>query len=290
MPWGIIKKIAKGAGSFFANPVISSAIDIGTGLYGANKAADAQRYAADQQRLADKEFAQMGVRWRAEDAKAAGIDPLAALGANIASPNPIGIGQPYVPNAIAKAGQNLSRSIQAQMTKSERDKVRKLELEGLETDLAIKKEELASRRQINNPGNPPMADAWKRLLTGDGPGARQSTPGERWAVDSGNPAREAGGVPDYGWDVTDTGVTRVLSEPLSDRMEEDMVGKIFWHWRNSVAARLRKDPGKPPSSKYFPMPKGWKWEFSRFRNEWVPKQVGKKWKFKPYKKMEMKKK
>lgn len=39
-----------------------------------------------------REFAQHGVKWRVEDAKRAGIHPLAALGANVASPYPVTAG------------------------------------------------------------------------------------------------------------------------------------------------------------------------------------------------------
>lgn len=47
---------------------------------------------AAQDRLQQKEFATHGIRWKVADAKAAGIHPLAAMGANTHSPSPIHIG------------------------------------------------------------------------------------------------------------------------------------------------------------------------------------------------------
>lgn len=73
-----------------------------------------------------REFAQMGVRWRVEDAKAAGLHPLYALSSGGAAfaPNPVVM--PAVdPGAggkgyLAQMGQDLSRAISAQQTPEQR--------------------------------------------------------------------------------------------------------------------------------------------------------------------------
>ena len=58
-----------------------------------------------------KEFAQHGVRWRVEDAKAAGIHPLYAMGANLPSATPIQAGdtgrskREVLGRAIQQSGQ-----------------------------------------------------------------------------------------------------------------------------------------------------------------------------------------
>lgn len=76
--------------------------------------------ALDQQRVDDKnadlmrEFAKMGIRWRVEDAKAAGLHPLAALGMQPAQGSPVYSLPPYSP------GMDVSRAARAGMTHGER--------------------------------------------------------------------------------------------------------------------------------------------------------------------------
>lgn len=48
-----------------------------------------------------------GIRYRVADARAAGINPLAALGANITTPSPVGVGDP----GYSRMGQNLSYNV-----------------------------------------------------------------------------------------------------------------------------------------------------------------------------------
>lgn len=73
---------------------------------------------ANKDRKAQKEFAKYGVRWRVEDAKAAGIHPLAALGMQGMQYSPVysGIG-----SSLSEAGQNVGRAVAAQMTAPERE-------------------------------------------------------------------------------------------------------------------------------------------------------------------------
>lgn len=73
-----------------------------------------------------REFAQQGIRWRVEDAKAAGLHPLAALGASTTSFSPIVVdgGGSTVGRSVARGmsemGQNLERSFHATRTDEER--------------------------------------------------------------------------------------------------------------------------------------------------------------------------
>lgn len=66
-----------------------------------------------------KEFAKSGLRWRVEDATAAGLHPLAALGANISSPSPISVGSSmgFKPGQdyswLAKLGQDIGRAVKS---------------------------------------------------------------------------------------------------------------------------------------------------------------------------------
>lgn len=54
-----------------------------------------------------KQYAQNGIQWRVEDAKKAGIHPLAALGAHTTSFTPISVGS-ELGDAMQRIGQNLS--------------------------------------------------------------------------------------------------------------------------------------------------------------------------------------
>lgn len=68
---------------------------------------------------AQKEFAQMGIRWKVADAKAAGIHPLYALGANTVSFSPSYI-EGGTDNALSRMGQNLISPKARGMTIEER--------------------------------------------------------------------------------------------------------------------------------------------------------------------------
>lgn len=134
-----------------------------------------------------KQFAQEGVRWKVEDAKAAGIHPLYALGAQTHSFSPVSAGavaDSSLGNAMAAAGQDLSRAINSTRTSSERNTafqttVEKLQLQkmGLENDLLAS--QIAKLRASTNPPMPkvvgpgpvPLAEDWEdrpRLALGAG--------------------------------------------------------------------------------------------------------------------------
>lgn len=65
-----------------------------------------------------KEFAQNGIRWRVADAKAAGIHPIFAIGANTPTYSPqAATGTDY---GLSDVGQNIGRAIEAKQTRNER--------------------------------------------------------------------------------------------------------------------------------------------------------------------------
>jgi hypothetical protein len=83
---------------------------------------------AEADRALQREFAQYGVRWKVEDAKAAGLHPLAALGASTSSPSPSYVGAsfptttpaPSTDYGLSAFGQSLDRAISSKMTWAER--------------------------------------------------------------------------------------------------------------------------------------------------------------------------
>lgn len=148
--------------------IISAGANLIGGFMGRQSAreANAANERIAQQNIAlQKQFAQEGIRWKVEDAKAAGIHPLYALGAQTSSFSPVSVGavaDSSMPNAMAAMGQNLGRAVNATRTSSERDQAfidstRALDLEGKKLDNDIKRASLASAvRTATQAANPPM--------------------------------------------------------------------------------------------------------------------------------------
>lgn len=97
-------------------PLIGAAGSLLGGALGGHSTRSASRRNAESQR----EFAQMGVRWKVEDAKAAGIHPLYALGAQTHSFTPSYVGDTSTGAGLAAAGQDLSRAFAATRSSDER--------------------------------------------------------------------------------------------------------------------------------------------------------------------------
>lgn len=148
--------------------IIGGISNIVGGLFGKSSAdkaneANAAAHAANIQ--LQKDFAQQGIRWKVDDAKAAGIHPLYALGANTVSFAPQALGQvpdTSLPNAMAAAGQDLSRAIDQTRTTPERDaavKATALHLDGLALDNDIKRATIASSMQrLAQQSRPPIPE------------------------------------------------------------------------------------------------------------------------------------
>lgn len=106
-----IRKVAP-----YAGPIIGAAAS----LIGGSKSNKANRRNAAQEYERQKEFAQMGVRWKVADAKAAGLHPLFALGAQTPSYNPVSVQDSMGP-ALSEAGQNIGRAVASTLTSHERE-------------------------------------------------------------------------------------------------------------------------------------------------------------------------
>lgn len=102
---------------------IGAAADLLGGLVGR----DENRRATDRSIEAQREFAKHGIQWRVEDAKAAGLHPLYALGASTSGPS-VSVMDDPLGRSISSAGQNVSRAVAATSTSSERA-MRELQLE-----------------------------------------------------------------------------------------------------------------------------------------------------------------
>jgi len=201
-------------------------------------------------RSMQKEFAQHGIRWKVEDAKAAGLHPLAALGAQVSSYAPVSVGSPGLGEGLAAAGQDVSRAINATRSSGERvdaytKSLRDLSLQkmGLENQL------LASQiAKINQAGTPPaLPGAGDRYLI-DGQGNSplvESSELKRTVSAPGAGSQEPGAIPDVGYARTPSGFAPVMSKDVKDRLEEDWIGSLLWNIRNRLAPTVGNNRNRP---------------------------------------------
>lgn len=138
---------------------------IGKGIDSYTSTQNAERNNATQLQIANqnianqREFAQQGIRWKVADAEAAGLHPLAALGAQVSSYSPVSVGDLAMPRtSFGEMGQDIGRAITAGQTESERSgtmataisrvaqtfQLEKMNLENevLKTDIALKRSQL----------------------------------------------------------------------------------------------------------------------------------------------------
>lgn len=119
----------------------------------AQERANQMQYQIAQQNMAlQREFAQSGIQWKVNDAKAAGLHPLAALGAQTSSFSPVSVGGSAATADFGSMGQDVGRAIKAAMSNQDREEEtrregQKLAIEkaGLEND--ILRTELASKQK-----------------------------------------------------------------------------------------------------------------------------------------------
>lgn len=197
----------------------------------------------DKDRKLSKEFAQQGIRWKVEDAKAAGLHPLAALGAQTTSYAPVSAGSSDLGSGLAQAGQDISRGINATRTAGERvdaytKTVRDLDI----TNRGLQNELLASQiAKINQAGTPPaLPGATDRyLIEGQGNSPLVSTNEQQRIVSApGAGSQEPAAINEVGYARTPTGYAPVMSKDVKDRLEEDLIGMIMWNVRNRLAPTL----------------------------------------------------
>ncbi len=225
-----------------------------------SEAAVARNFSADLAR----DFAQSGIRWRVEDAKRAGIHPLAAIGAPTSSPG-VSVGGSGVSapqgSTVGLPGQNLSRARRATMSNAGRQSERMTELQleraGLENEYL--RSRIATEVAQLGPGLP-VEDVSQRR-----------TPGhvER-------KSQEPGSVTSSGWLRTgDGGLQKVPSLDAKERIEDQTVPEAAWALSNTAQDYLGRGTPPPNSMK----PKGTTWVFSRSSNTWYARYPGRK---KPY--------
>lgn len=224
--------------------------------------------------LAEKQFklqddmTKMGIRWRVEDARAAGIHPALALGAQLSAPSAVSVfNEPASSTGSSWAGfgQDLGRAIDATRTDAERTASRldELRIERGELENDLLRSQIA---RLNQQSGPPTPGAPGGTL---GTNTIVESPLERVTGLDGNPSAEPGAITDYGWTAQPGGrLQPVPSKDAKERIEESFVLESLWALRNLILPGNRR---KPPVDKPGWLPEGYNdWDWDQVRMMWKP--------------------
>lgn len=233
------------------------------GRKGSNKDRTANNANMAADRAQQREFAKMGVRWKVQDAKAAGLHPLAALGISTSSSSPVSIGQ-NTPNHMGKAlsdmGQDLSRSMTAKQTAAERAPYNALMSENLrlQNDKLIAETAAISNPIRNQSQMPPP------MPTGStGTNNVEELPAT--TISRGTPTTQAGIGTSTKFHRTKTGFQVLMSDRGKEAMEEDLAASIPYQVKRFYSP---EQPNWHDFKREFPNAKGMK--YNRWVNEWQP--------------------
>lgn len=239
---------------------------------GSINATTSKSIAREQMRL-QKEFAQNGIQWKVADAKAAGLHPLYAIGANTATYTPVSQDSSAMGNAVADAGAYLGKAVDGAIDRATQ---KAIEQENLDfqrkmqfNQLALARENLrgkildndyAEQQMVNslraqgsgNPAHPiavstPMGEFFvnnpdqKRYTSKVGSNGATALagvnlkPNDVTMSSPGSPAQGAGANPDYDLVRTPDGYKKIMSQAFADRTDDDVLAKIGWHLRHDAA-------------------------------------------------------
>ena len=208
---------------------------------------------ANKQYEMQKEFAQNGIRWKVADAKAAGIHPLAALGAQTFSYNPIAVGDNGIADALSQMGQGIDRAVAAKQTAEERaleqdfvDKQRELDIRQKEKNIQLLDSEIyrnnsAAYESLKRASIPPaMPSTFRKGFDGQGDAKSGNTPGLEVAGGVDKPFNK------YAWTVNPEG--KMELQPSQD-YAQSYEDKAFIEWIPWINAFLKEvyyaTTGKP---------------------------------------------
>lgn len=195
-----------------------------------------------------KEFAQQGIRWRVADAEAAGLHPLAALGASTPGYSPVALslenprpGESV--RALSRMGQNVGRAMMAGQTALERKyQTAQIENMGLQNELLAVQVANAKVELENRQVGPPM------------------------------PGFEEGVIPERGLERQTSGTLKIVpSKDWAERSYGQLMGPLGWSIRNKLMPEMMGDiPMELPPDNWAKARgyRGYRW--SRFGQMYVP--------------------
>lgn len=230
-------------------------------------------------RMDQLEAATEGIRWRVRDAQAAGIHPLYALGnpgISVSTSTPQMMPStdmaaqvaPAARGSFLEGSQNLGRAIGKMMSKEERresemmatfNREREImlgtqQLERGELENQLLRSRIATEKAQLGPPTPNVGGARRVSL-----GAVEPQPATPVVGVRDYPGREAGAIQDYGYVRSSTGIGIVPSKDAKERIEDSLIDEVGWALRNRIIPFVGGQ--RPPSTKEFPLPKGYWWQW-----------------------------
>lgn len=213
-----------------------------------------------------REFAQHGIRWRVEDAKAAGVHPLFALGAQVSPASPIYMDGGGDRGTWSGFGQDISRAIDAGRTAGERaaTKLDELQLERAQLENELLRSRIARENSAQQgPAMPGSVEGIAPIVP------VEQVPLARVAADPGRPSKEAGFIPDYTYARTPTGLAIVPGKDVKERIEDMNVQEWLWAIRNNIIPHIDSSRHYP-DHKLYPPPAGHVWKWHHASGEFRP--------------------
>lgn len=222
-----------------------------------------------------EQFAKQGIGYKVQDARASGIHPLYALGANTTSFSPVSVGavpDTSIGDAMTNMGQNVSNAVMRSSTQLDRQFDTQMKMEQLKNAKLQNTLLEGQITSINKPTNPglPSNSGLPGSLTGAGQGDAYvlEQPLKRTHSAPGLPSQEVGHVADVGWARTATGLVPVPSADVKERIEDSFIPETMWSLRNQLMPNITSDAVRPSPSL---LPKGaTHWEWSYTGQEWRP--------------------
>lgn len=221
------------------------------GLFGKKGASKKDMWAqADIQYEFQRRLNQTAIRDRVNDAKAAGIHPLYAIGGNV---NPGGMSMP-VPSEgsrFADMGQNIERAVSAFDTFQQRKLLEEsatLDIERKKLENSVLRDQAVNSRirLQTQPGTPPPSPNVQHqpyTITGQGDTA----------------GYEEGNSPSYSYIRTGTNTYQLAQgNDAKQKNEDDLLATWGWNFKHRIS------PPPPP----YPAPAGKKWRFSHIMQEY----------------------
>lgn len=232
-----------------------------------------------------KEFAKNGLRWRVEDAIAAGLHPLAALGASGASYSPASIAPLFGTDDeglskgqfLARSGQNIARAVEATMSKEERlfnAQRNQLEIERMKKENLLLDMQITKVGQATGPGFPNYTGI---SMTGQADSGARATGGPLELLPMGRtfspyarPAQAYGDASFYTFEKMPDGSLAVTPSPdVVGVNSNDILEWAKWHWRDIIFRNFSPEL-MSPSEQDHPLPEGLHWEYRPLTGRYHP--------------------
>lgn len=214
---------------FFAAalPLLAAAgVSAASNLIGGRKDRKAIKRANAANMNQQREFAQMGVRWRVADAQAAGLSPLAAMGVSIPGPS-FSVMPESRGDEVRGMGQDISRAIQAGLSAPEREEFK------LRRDRMLMENQLL-RHQLDQLQNPvPLPST-------------VVNPVQLNAAEVRNPWQEAGMYPSVTYMRSPTGLVPIMPPLLAEALESDQTNQLQWTLRYKGGPNVAPQEGPDP--------------------------------------------